>query len=193
MFDVFHDRACVFLKSSLYIAREVPSYKCEASPWLPAPCSGEGRDSFTCLFPQWSLLSHPPLTRPLVPVQVWGWGGWGRQHSPGAVTGSSGGLRERGMYTKPPLPLLGISWVLVRHPPSQVIAGLSHLSLFPGMAVAPICAQSLGITGNTKSIPVAPTCSIGNGSILCPYKRGLFCRLSEWQERKPFRFPRQKS
>lgn len=76
-----------------------------------------------------------------------GWLGQESVHSPGAVTDSSGGLRGRGMCTKLPLPLLGIFIGAFETCSSQAIAGLSHLSSFPGTGVTPICAQSLGIAG----------------------------------------------
>lgn len=154
--DIFHDKACALLKSSLYIAREALHINVKHSP-----CYGKGRDSFTCLFPQGSPLSHPQATCG-PPSLGMGWLGQESVHAPGAVSDSSGGLRGRGMYTKLPLPLLWIFMGAFERSPSQAIAGLSHLSLLPGMGVAPICAQSQGITGplatpsRSQGPPLAP-------------------------------------
>lgn len=152
-FDLFRDKACVFFKSSLCIAREAPSYKCEASPWLPAPCwggwgVGVGRQfhlSLSTVEPPFPSPTHQATCAP--PSLGVGWLGQESVHSPGAVTDSSGGLRGRGMCTKLPLPLLGILMGAFETSPSQAIAGLSHLSSFPGTGVTPICAQSLGVAG----------------------------------------------
>lgn len=110
----------VLFRSSLYVAREAPSHKFEASSWLPpqvgpdrpAPCWGRGETCFTC-FSSLSTVEPPfpsPTHQATVSLQVWGWGGVEQErfHLPGAVTDPSGGLPGRVLCTKLPLPLMGI-------------------------------------------------------------------------------------